>query len=116
MIKRLMPKGEYEKMGFQKVLSSLQWKNISEQKQSKMLEREPKNEEWKWNEKKKRVEIRWREIRKEEQSRNDPSRDEMIIGLIILKHSLGLLIFSFKTSNQAYNTYLKRPFWSNVGT
>ena len=76
MIKRLMLKDEYEKMEFQKVLSSLKWKNISEQKQSKMLEREPKNEEWKWNEKKKRVEIGWRGIRKEDQSRIGPPRGE----------------------------------------
>ena len=52
----------------------------------------------KWKEEKKRVDFETKR-NKEDQSRNDPLLEKMILGLITFKHSLGLLIFSFGTPN-----------------
>ena len=71
----------WEKMEFQKLLSSpLQEIWVSKSK-VKMLEREPKkNVEEKWIEKKTKgkngLKWKWKEIRKEDQSRIGPSCDE----------------------------------------
>ena len=41
---------------------------------------------------------------------------KMILGMITLKHNLGLSILYFETVNHGYITYLESPFWSNVDT
>ena len=55
---------------------------------------------WKETQKKNGLKWKWRETRKEYQSRIDPSRNEKwFLSLITLKHSLGLFILSFETMN-----------------
>ena len=69
-----MLEGKYEKNEVPNVVKLTLSRNMSKQKQSKMLEREPKkNVEEKWIEKN-GLKWKWRETRKEDQSRIGPSQ------------------------------------------
>ena len=76
-----MLEGKYWKNGVPKAVKLTHSRNMSKQKQSEMLEREPKkNVEEKWIEKKPKekngLKWKWREARKEDQSRIGPSHGE----------------------------------------
>ena len=100
-----MLEGKYWKNGVPKVVKLTLSRNMSKRKQSKMLEREPKkNVEEKWIEKKpkekKRVEMKMKKSKEGRPKQNwSLTQWKMILGLITLKHSLGLLILSFGTPN-----------------
>ena len=102
----------WEKMEFRKLLSSPFREIWVSKSKAKMLEREPKKMknrkmDWKETPKKNGLKWKWREIRKEDQSKIGPSRDwKMILGLITQKHSLGLLILSSGTLNRGLHYVL----------
>ena len=68
---------------------------------AKMLEREPKEGN--------------AESRKNENKGNDPSREKMILGLITLKHNLGLFILSFEIINLGLHYVLKKSILIKYG-
>ena len=94
-----MLEGKSKKLEFQEMSSSLHWKIKWARTKQKRWKRNP----GKW--KKKWMKRQWKMI-----------FHEMIIGLITLKHSLGLLIFSFEIPNPGLHYVSKSPFWLNSNT
>ena len=110
------------KMEFQKLLSSpLQEIWVSKSK-VKLLEREhKKNVEEKWIKKKprrkNRLKWKWRETRKEDQSRIGPLSDEKWSLVWSPWNTIwAYLPFLSKPWTLTYITYLESLFWSNVDT
>ena len=96
-----MLEGKSEKLEFQEMSSSPHWK-IKWAKTKKTLKKEPrevkkwKNERW--------MKGQWKMI-----------FHEMILGLITPKHSLGLLILSFETSNPGLHYVPKKSILIECG-
>ena len=95
-----MLEGRYEKLEFQKMFSSSYRKIEASKSKAKVLKKEPREME---NQRKK-------------DKKNDPSRDKkMILGLITLKHNLGLFILSFETINPSPHYVHKKSILIECG-
>ena len=83
-----------------------------------MLEKKPKmKKENEIKRKKKRVDSKWREIKKEDESRIDPSRDEKWSLVWSPWNTIwAYLSFLSEPRTQAYITCCKSPFWFNIDT
>ena len=114
------------KMEFQKLLSSPIREIWVSKSKGKMLEREPQKKicvEEKWIEKKPRgkngLKWKWRETRKEDQSRIGPSCDKKNdpwSNLLPRNTIWAYLSFLSEPRTQAYITCCKSPFWLNMDT
>ena len=103
-----MLEGKFEKLKFQEMLSSPHWKIEMSKNKTKCWKKWTKrNGESKEKEKKERwiKKKQWKII-----------FHEMILGLITLKHNLGLFILSFETMNPGLHYVPKSPFRLNVDT